>query len=192
MRSTKLTSILACFSVILLFTGLAHALPPANDSCSNATALAGTVINLPFNTTQATFDGPGVYITSPNIWYKYTANCTGCATISLCGSSFDTKLVVYDTNLCNPSLSDVIEWDDDYCNKQSQVRVPVISGHQYLIEVGGYDGLKGAGVLNINCVVGSCYALNDNCANAKPVGNIFHLPFDTTRATKNISRSANS
>jgi hypothetical protein len=184
MRSFKSTIVFVCVSAVMLSAGLAQAAPPANDNCAGAIALSGTVTNLSFDTTQATFDGPGILMNGPNIWYKWTANCTGCATISLCGSSYDTMLVVYNTSTCYPSASDVLEWDDDYCSHQSQVRVPVVSGTTYLLEIGGYGGNKGTGKLNITCNVGTCYALNDNCANAKLIiGNISQLPFDTTRAT---------
>ena len=55
---------------------------PANDNCANA-AVVGNVTNLAFSTVGATHDGPGACMTSSNIWYKYTATCTGSATFSL-------------------------------------------------------------------------------------------------------------
>jgi hypothetical protein len=69
--------------------------PPSSvDDCENAQPI-GDVTNLGFDTTDATFDGPGLCMNSPNIWYCYTAPCTGEATVSLAGSSFDTMLAVY-------------------------------------------------------------------------------------------------
>jgi hypothetical protein len=183
MGRIKSLSILACIvAIVLSSAGTTLASAPANDNCANA-ATVGNVINQAFDTTDATFDGPGLYVTSPNIWYKYTATCNGCATISLCGSSFDTRLAVYSSTTCPPTLANMIEWDDDYCGHQSQVKVPVTSGHTYLIEVGGWDSYKGTGKLTISCSAASCYAFNDNCANAKVVGNVVNLPFDTIRAT---------
>jgi hypothetical protein len=154
-----------------------------NDSCVNA-RLIGNVTNLAFDTTDATFDGPGHAMFSPNIWYIYTATCTGCATVSLCGSSFDTRVAVYDGSNCYPRSSDMIESNDDFCERMSQMTFPVVSGHKYLIEVGGYsDDDFGEGVLSINCDTDLCQPSNDDCEDAEWIGNVTYLPFCTTCAT---------
>ena len=114
--------------------------PGSNDDCKNA-KLIGDVTDLSFNTNKATFDGPGHCMTSPNVWYLYVASCTGEATVSLCGSSYDTKLAVYDGGECN----------DDYCGWQSQVTFEVIAGNQYLIEVGGFGNNSGEGLISVAC-----------------------------------------
>jgi len=91
----------------------------------------GNVSNLTFNTTGATFDGPEAcnQHNSPNLWYVYTATCTGTATISLCGSSFDTLLAVYSGTACaNLTL---IGCNDDFCNQQSQLTINVVAGKNY-------------------------------------------------------------
>jgi hypothetical protein len=131
--------------------------PPANDDCENAEPI-GDVVDLAFSTDLATFDGLGTCMTSPNIWYCYTATCTGEATISLCGSEYDTKLAVYDGCTCDP-LGTELCCNDDYCGLQSQCTVPVIAGQEYLIEVGGYSTATGDGVLNVWCeevLMGAC------------------------------------
>ena len=94
MNGKKLIWVLV--SLISIFH-VAYGAPPANDDYQNAQTV-GNVTSLSFDTTEATFDGPGECIvnSSRNIWFCYTASCTGCATISLCGSSYDTKLAVYD------------------------------------------------------------------------------------------------
>ena len=146
MRRIKTTWILVFTLSILLGTAeYASAVPPANDNCSNAQAI-GNVTNQSFDTTEATFDGPGHFIISPNIWYVYTAPYTGCATVSLCGSNYDTMLAVYDGSSCPPSLGDLLASNDDYCFRQSDVVFPVIGGNQYLIEVGGYFQETGTGL----------------------------------------------
>jgi hypothetical protein len=71
------------------------------------------VTDLDFDTRGATFDGPGFCMTSPNIWYCYTASCTGDITVSLAGSSFDTMLAVYDGCGCYLTEDDLIECNDD-------------------------------------------------------------------------------
>ena len=156
---------------------------PPNDNCANAKAV-GNVTNLAFDTTNATFDGPGHYLNSKNIWYCYTATCTGCATVSLSGSSFDTKVAIYDGCGCYPDLSDLIKRNDDFDGQQSQVTFPVEAGKQYLIEVGGFNPAAfGQGVMSISCDAQSSRPVNDDCSNAKQIGNVTEQPFNTTCAT---------
>lgn len=148
----------------------------ANDNCAGATAI-GDVTNLAFDTTTATFDGPGGCMTTPNIWYCYTASCTGTALFSLCGSSFDTKLAVYDGCTCwGTQLACNDDSGPGCAGLQSSIEYPVKAGNQYLIEVGGYSG-TGSGVLSVNCTP------NDACANAAAIGNVTNLPYETTSAT---------
>ena len=124
---------------------------PPNDDCANAKPV-GDVTNLAFDTTRATMDGPGHYMNSPNIWYCYTATCTGDVTVSLAGSSYDTMLAVYDGCECYPASGDMIECNDDAGGGyQSAVTFAAIADNQYLIEVGGYGSEKGAGLLSISC-----------------------------------------
>jgi hypothetical protein len=122
-----------------------------NDNCANATAV-GNVTNLTFNTTGATFDGPEAcnQYNSPNLWYVYTATCTGTATISLCGSSFDTLLAAYSGTSCaNLTL---IGCNDDFCGQQSQLTINVVAGKSYWIGVSGYQAADtGQGKLTITC-----------------------------------------
>lgn len=122
----------------------------SNDDCQYAEPI-GEVTNLAFDTTDAKFDGPGYCMVSPNIWYCYTASCTGQATASLCGSSYDTMLAVYTGCSCSPPRSNLIGCNDDFCNLQSQLTFNVVAGNQYLIEIGGYRQQKGQGVLTVTC-----------------------------------------
>jgi len=177
---------LACGLILLFVFGAANvafAASPPNDDCDDAKGI-GNVTNLSFNTTNATHDGPGHYIDSPNVWYCYTATCTGCATVSLSGSGFDTKLAVYDGCGCYPSQNDLIKSNDDFNGQQSQITFAVKAGSQYLIEIGGFSpSTKGQGVISISCDAQSSQPTNDYCSNAKLVTNVTELPFDTTCAT---------
>ena len=144
--------VLVC-GLVLLFgaANVAFGAAPTNDNCSKSKAVSD-VINLAFDTTNATHDGPGHYINSPNVWYCYTATCNGCATVSLAGSNFDTKIAVYDGCDCYPSQEDLIKTNDDFDGQQSQVTFAVTAGSQYLIEVGGFNpSVTGQGVINISC-----------------------------------------
>ncbi len=118
-----------------------------NDDCADATEV-GEVTDLAFSTQTATYDGGGTCMTSPNIWYCYTPSMSGKATISLCGSGYDTKLAVYDGCVCSP-LGPELACNDDACGLQSEVELNVTAGNSYLIEVGGYSSNTGEGILNI-------------------------------------------
>jgi len=176
--------VLVC-GLVLLFgaANVAFGAVPVNNNCSKAKAV-GDVTDLAFDTTDATHDGPGYYINSPNVWYCYTATCNGCVTVSLAGSNFDTKIAVYDGCDCYPSQEDLIKTNDDFDGQQSQVTFAVKAGNQYLIEVGGFNpSVKGQGIINISCDNQSSQPNNDDCSNFNQVGNVTELPFDTTCAT---------
>jgi hypothetical protein len=129
--------------------------PPANDDWANAEPVSD-VTDLPFCTDAATFDGPYACNQCPNVWYCYTATCDGNATAELCGSTFDTRLDVY--NGCGePTLGNWITCNDDFCGLQSTIEFPVLAGQTYLIEVGGYGSGPGCNVgcgdLTISCAL---------------------------------------
>lgn len=121
---------------------------PANDACANAEPV-GEVTNLPFDTRTATHDGPGLYIRSPNRWYRYAPTAAGVATVSLAGSQFDTMLAVYRGAEPNPGPDRVVGFDDDFDGMTSQLTFDVAAGQEYLIEVGGFDRSTGPGLLTI-------------------------------------------
>jgi hypothetical protein len=122
---------------------------------------------------------------SPNLWYCYTASCTGDVTVSLAGSSYDTMLAVYKGCECYPSVSNLIGCNDDFgSGTSSQLTFAATAGNQYLIEVGGYSSETGQGLLSASCegvVPGPTSP--DNCANAQPIGDVTDLAFDTSEAT---------
>ena len=131
-----------------------------NDAWENCMAI-GDVVDLPFSTKQATPDGPGGCLISPTLWYCYTPTCTGRATISLCGSSYNTKLAVYDG--ANPFYDPLMGCNDDACGQQSELKVRVVAGNTYLIGVGGWHNNTGDGVLSTSCLD------NDDCEDVTPV-----------------------
>ncbi len=134
---------------------------PPNDNCSNAIVVGeGT---LSFNTTGATTDGPNepgpcnffnYTQVGADVWYRYVPGCSGNATFSLCSSSYDTKLAVYNGSAC-PGSSSADGCNDDACGPgqglQSEVVHPVVAGNSYLVRIGGYQSATGAGTLSITC-----------------------------------------
>ena len=124
--------------------------PESQYDCANALPI-GDVTDMPFDTTDAAFDGPGLCMTSPNIWFCYATELTGNVTVSLLGSAYDTKLAVYEGCECYPTMDNLIECNDDFDGTyQSQVTFATTAGYQYLIEIGGYASESGQGILNIN------------------------------------------
>jgi cysteine-rich repeat protein len=137
---------------------------PANDECAKALATAETTT--PFNSAEATTDGPtepiacnfnGVTQIDNDLWYCYTPSCTGTATVSLCGSDFDTRIAIYGPHPSAqgcpcPTESGAIACNDDACGPQSELSFPVQAcDSSYLIRVGGTNGASGPGLLTISC-----------------------------------------
>ena len=147
---------------------------PANDECAGAI----TVVNGPNNitnvgaTTNPTVPGgacafQGAANFTHDVWYKYTATCTGNLTVDTCGTTgnvTDTVLSLFSGRCTN--LTELI-CDDDSCgdanNLLSSATIPVTTGQVILIRVGSWDGSPtGPMVLTITCVVPN----NDFCSDA--------------------------
>ncbi|MHC4146532.1 MAG: hypothetical protein ACYSUD_17355, partial [Planctomycetota bacterium] len=118
MRKTKTKYMSRKFGLFLSVMLALHLLPgaghvalgsgfPPGDVCTEAIPV-GDVTELPFDTTGARFGGRGLCMVSPNIWFCYTAPCTGDVTVSLAGSSYDTMLAVYKGCECFPTSNDFI------------------------------------------------------------------------------------
>jgi len=128
---------------------------PANDNCSGAIHLtAGVPYSM--NTTAATGTGDptpacGSGVTK-GVWFSFTPLLDAPATISTCGSSFDTVLQVY-SGTCGALIPVIC--DDDYgpsCQGlQASVQFMGSAYATYLIFAGGYGGSSG----NLNIVANS-------------------------------------
>jgi hypothetical protein len=132
---------------------------PPNDNCPAATAIGG---NGPFNGSNVctSTDGPdpcGVLMSS-DVWYDWTASISGLTTFSLCGSSYDTSIAIYDGAGC---LGTNLACNDDFCGLQSQTSASVIAGNVYKIQIGGFNGSTGNFALNIAPPPGGCDIYDD-------------------------------
>lgn len=147
-----------------------------NDNCANPTSLnEGTQL---YSNVGAIRDGPsepndclffGSSDIESDIWYCYTATCSGPAVISLCGSGYDTKLAAYSGCAC-PSARPIACSDDD-CgtgtdNVHSRVSFNVTTGHAYMVRVGGYLLGQGEGRLTIRCGQDTCEEGTGSCVTA--------------------------
>lgn len=155
---------------------------PDNDDYLFASPVsAGTTT---FTTVGATTDGQnepnscatlGSTQCDHDVWFRYTSAGAGDTTISLCGSSFDTKLFVY-PGTSNPTsgTAPVVACNDDdpLCPsgdaRQSRVTFTATASTTYFIRVGGRAGASGSGTMTITAPgTGPVIPPNDACANAQ-------------------------
>lgn len=126
--------------------------PPANDLCATAELIVcGDVVS--GETTYATTtDAPtsctGTLSTAPGVWYTFVGNGLP-ANISLCGSSFDTKLAVF-SGTCGTLVCE--DYNDDFCSSQSEVNITTVNGDDYYIYVTGYGSGNGDYTMSLTCV----------------------------------------
>jgi hypothetical protein len=128
----------------------------ANDHCLNATVAANG--NNPGNNFTASTGPepiPGCGAMLNDVWFSYTATCTGIVIASLCppgSANFDTVMAAW-SGSCN-CLTE-IACNDDYCGLASRITFGVVAGVTYYISIGGFDGEVGSFALNIQCGTGS-------------------------------------
>ncbi len=79
------------------------------------------------------------------MWYSHTADSTAWVTISLCDSTFDTMLTLWDQ--CNGAILDS---NDNFCGSQSELTYHMQADETYLIEVSGALGEQGMYTLSID------------------------------------------
>ncbi len=120
--------------------------PPANDNCDDAISLLLGQVTM-FDNSFATTDGIPSIVCSfggqadidNDLWYDFTPNVDGTFQVSLCGSSFDTKLAVYDGCVC-PTPGNPLDCNDDVCDIQSRVTFDGVAGQCYKIRAGSSPG----------------------------------------------------
>jgi hypothetical protein len=169
----------------------------ARDVCPNAPVVTNDSCNQPspvgngtttFSNIGATADGPregnSTCTNNPDeqtrpvsigadVWFCYTATCTGQAIVSLCGSAYDTTMAVYDGCSC-PSAGTSLARTDDCCGfgLESRAVVPVTAGQSYVIRIGGFidpssgAAAQGTGDMTIICDDGTrtvCGPGNGDC-----------------------------
>ncbi len=141
---------------------------PANDLCSGAIALAcgQTLTGYTFSSTLD--NAPtcnSVTNTAPGVWYAFTGN-GGTATISLCGSAFDTYLSVYTGNCAGLTC---VTASDDFCSTQSQVSFTTAPCVTYYVLVHGYLANVGNFTIAATCTAPPAPPANDVCSGATTV-----------------------
>ncbi len=134
---------------------------PTNDDCADAILVTDGFMT--FSTAGATTDGPempeyppecqdfGYTHLESDVWFEYYASCSGDLTVSFCGSRFDTKMAIYDDCGSCPPRVDPVACNEDYCNLQSELTMPVVQDECYRIRLGGFAGDQGHGLMTISC-----------------------------------------
>lgn len=138
--------------------------PPANDACTGAIMLGcGDVVVGSTSTATTETDNCFANWTSSGVWYSFVGNGLDW-TISLCGSSFDTYLSLYEGPDCMNLTC--IDANDDDCGLQSQLTdIPTTVGTTYWILVKGYNTAAGNFTLSLTTPTVS----NDACSNATAI-----------------------
>ncbi|MGH7150333.1 MAG: GEVED domain-containing protein, partial [Planctomycetota bacterium] len=131
---------------------------PSNDNCAAAIPVVDG-LNGPFDNTGATNSATAAscgYGGSPgynDVWYSYTATCTGTAFVDTCDTAGGTTTLA-DTILTAYAACGGAELScsEDSCGLLSVVPFSVTAGQTYRIRVSSYDsGGLGTFFLNITC-----------------------------------------
>ena len=132
---------------------------PENDECSNAEEISSgsifvstagaTSSNIDSALTCSTSGGPSV---EADIWFLYTADCTGQLDVSTCGASFDSRLDIFDaTSGCPSDGSSIVGCSDNDCGDDASASILTLAGQSYFVRVGSPDGSVGNLDLEITC-----------------------------------------
>ena len=153
---------------IALAMSLSASVFASSDDCSTPTPISGSGV-FAFDLAGATASQAGnVAQCLPNfdfmgkdVWFCWTADCTGIVTISTCGlTTGDTVLALYDTGSsgCACPLGQLPRCcNDDACKKQSSITCEVECGKRYMIQIGTRPGSPAfSGSIQIDCAGKPC------------------------------------
>lgn len=131
---------------------------PDNDVCAEALVLNDGATEI--SNEGAGADGPlepgcfsGGGVIDRDVWYRYSASCTGQLTINLCDTTFDARLSVYAETCPEGESSDPIACAESGCPEGpgSIIELDCALGEQFLIRVGGTNGDFGAATIRLTC-----------------------------------------
>ncbi len=155
------------------------------DNCNDYPAIVVPESLLFFDTTCYTTDGPPATTEfnglEKDIWFRYTATCTGTLVASMCMSghiqgAYDSLIAVFHDDdhpyecLCPDDMRWRVAYNDENCSGISDggggiIEVDVKPGECWLIQVGGWgfseaDAAAGIGLLDLKCVESACIQLS--------------------------------
>jgi len=146
----------AVVSVACLWAFAAASAPPPNDNRANATAIAGATGRL---TTASNVDATKEMgepnhagnVGGKSIWFRYTATAAASTRFDTVGTTFDTVMAVYTTNLAGALV--LAAFSDDAAATyfrfsggyhESRAAVTAVVGTTYFIAVDGFNAGGGA------------------------------------------------
>ncbi len=133
------------------FTLTRTSAPLPNDACTGAININCGQTITGSTACGATIDAVGICGTSlgsaPGLWYQFVGDGSP-VTMSLCGSSYDTKIGVF-RGTCVALVC--VTGNDDFCGLQSQVTFNTNSGFTYYILVTGFSTATGNFTLTRSC-----------------------------------------
>jgi hypothetical protein len=170
--------------------------PPANDNCAGAIRILqdGTYTA---NTALCTLDGTSdcEFNAAGDVYWLFTSPTTGLATITTCGSDFDTVLSIH-SGCPATTANRVVCNDQSNCAglfNQSTVNFVANQGTTYLVRVVGWAGSRGNVVLNVNA---PDRAVTDGCGpGSTPLPNgveVIGSLYDNTPSSQSDSCGGNS
>jgi hypothetical protein len=150
------------FSFTTLFVVLALVVGvQAQDNCASAVAIGNGTTN---GSNVGATSGPDPLgscgAMGNDVWFSYTATCTGTVLVSLCGSGYDTVAAAW-SGTCGALAQ--LACNDDSCGLQSNISFAASSGTTYYISIGGFAGSQGNFTMNVSC---TGPIQNDTCATA--------------------------
>ena len=176
--------------------------PPSNDNFATPIAVSCGNVYTGDTSAPATLDednapdGFGADLDAPNLWYSFTG--TGSAqsvTLDLCGSSYDTSVLVYTGTSGNLTLIAAND-DDNTCvsnTVNSKVTFTSDGVTTYYITVEGYNPTNvGAFTMNVTCAAVNPPAVNNqDCGTALNVNvNGSDTNSDNSFGTVNATQTA--
>jgi hypothetical protein len=139
--------------------------PPANNDCANRAGFAGTVN---YSTAFATTDGIAHACgqTTNDIWYNFPATCTGTLDLTLSGTNYPARVVVYNDQGC-------VDYTTRFAGcltGDGTMSIPVVAAQNYTIRVGGSGTATGTGTLTAVCTPAgpSCDSIDFNNDDVSP------------------------
>lgn len=163
--------------------------PPPPFECADAADIATDSLT-DFDTTGATISAPdfscaasGGDLTSPDVWFKFTAAADYTAMATTCGTAaYDTKIEIY-SGTCGALISEACNDDTVGCaGFTSEVSWAAVTGTEYFVRIGGWQTTdSGSGQV---LVTGPPPAVaNDECSGAIALGSGVPEAFDNALAT---------
>ncbi|OUU23368.1 MAG: hypothetical protein CBC13_05815 [Planctomycetia bacterium TMED53] len=134
---------------------------PANDDCVGATGIGEGTFAV--TTYGATTDGPTSCggSTLNDVWYLYTASCSGIVLLSTCGSAnFNPQMAIYPgTSACPPDAASELACDAGSCtgSGEPEIFLDAVAGETYLVQIGGFNGERGELTLDVSCPPADCH-----------------------------------